>query len=179
MNIISNKRKKLAIGNWQLAIVSIFMALIGCKMNYSFTGASIPVEAKTLSIQYFPNYAPLAPTTYGQTFTDALRTILSNQTNLGLTSKNGDLGFEGSVTGYFIAPSAIQSNDQASSNRLTITVNVKFENKYDKVKNFETTFSRFKDYPSSENLSTIEAGLIEEINKQLVQDIFNKALNNW
>ena len=148
-------------------------------MNYSFTGASIPIEAKTISVQYFTSHAPLAPPTYSQAFTEALRNILSSQTNLNLTNKNGDLSFEGFITNYSTAPSGAQSNDQAASNRLTIVVNIKYQNKFDESKNFETTFSKWKDYPSSENLATVETGLIEDINKQLVQEIFNKALNNW
>ena len=148
-------------------------------MNYGFTGASIPVEAKTISVQYFPSNAPLAPPNYGQSFTEALRTILSNQTNLSLTTKNGDLSFEGFITTYSTAPSGVQSNDQAATNRLTITVSIKFQNKYDETKNFETIVSKFKDYPTTENLASVENGLTEDINKQLVQEIFNKALNNW
>jgi len=38
---------------------------------YSFTGASISPEVKTISIQYFPNNAPLIEATLSQSFTDA------------------------------------------------------------------------------------------------------------
>jgi anaerobic selenocysteine-containing dehydrogenase len=43
----------------------------GCGV-YSFTGASIPAEAKTISIQYFPNNASMVEPTLSQAFTDAL-----------------------------------------------------------------------------------------------------------
>ena len=153
--------------------------LSSCKISYSLSGASIPPEAKTVSVQYFQNYASFAPPTYSQLFSEALRDKLSSQTRLGLVNKGGDLSFEGGVTGYFTSPIAIQSTDQAALNRLTITVNVKYTCSFDEKKNFEQTFSRFADYSSTQNLSTVEEGLMKEINDQLVQDIFNKALNDW
>ena len=153
--------------------------LSGCKMSYSFTGASIPAEAKTISVQYFANNAPLAPPTYSQTFTESLRTLLMSQTSLSMVPKNGDLSFSGFITNYSTAPSGIQSNDKAATNRLSISVTVKFSNRFDESKNFESGFTKFKDYPSSQSLAEVESGLIKDINDQLVQEVFNKALNNW
>ena len=48
-----------------LAIVVIGMTLNGCgyKVTYNLSGGSIPPEAKTFSVAYFPNNAPMvAPT---------------------------------------------------------------------------------------------------------------------
>ncbi len=148
-------------------------------MHYGFSGATIPPEAKTVSVQYFQNQATLAPPTLSQTFTEALRDRLSSQTRLGLVNKNGDLNFEGSITGYSTSPIAIQSTDVAALNRLTITVNVKYTCNFDEKKNFEQSFSRFADYNSSQSLTTVEQELISQINEQLTLDIFNRALNNW
>jgi hypothetical protein len=148
-------------------------------VSYSLNGASIPPEAKTVSVTFFQNYAPMAPPSLSQNFTEALRTKLSSQSRLALISRDGDLAFEGSITGYSTMPVAIQSTDQAALNRLTITVNVKYTCSFDEKKNFEQSFSRFADYPSNKNLTSVESQLIQEINDQLTQDIFNKALNNW
>jgi hypothetical protein len=98
---------------------------------------------------------------------------------LALVSKGGDLNFEGSVTGYTTGPIAIQSTDQAALNRVTVTVNVKYTCMFDEKKNFEQPFTRFADYSSSRNISSIEDSLTREINSQLVQDIFNRAFNDW
>ena len=163
-----------------LFLVSCVFALIsGCKMSYSFSGASVPPEAQTVSVEYFQNNASLAPPTLSQTFSEALRDKLSSQTRLGLINKGGDLAFEGSIAGYATSPIAIQSSDQAALNRLTISVNVKYTCAFDEKKNFEQTFSRFFDYPSTQSLAAVEDQLIRDINEQLVQDIFNRALNDW
>ncbi len=150
-----------------------------CKIHYSLSGASIPPEAKTVSVQYFQNNASLAPPILSQAFTESLRDKLSSQTRLSLTNKNGDLAFEGSITGYSTSPIAVQSTDQAALNRLTIIVNVKYTCSFDEKKNFEQSFTRYADYPSSLSLTTEEERLIKEINEQLIQDIFNRALNDW
>lgn len=105
--------------------------------------------------------------------------MVSSQTNLALMKQNGDLQFEGSIIDYNVAPVAIQSGDQAALNRLTVTVKVKYSNKFDISKNFEQSFSRFSDFEASKTISSVEAQLLSEINRQLTEDIFNKAFNNW
>ncbi len=160
-------------------IIIIICLLVSCKARVSLSGASIPQEAKTISVAFFTNNASLAPPSLAQVFTENLRDVVSQQTSLALVKQNGDLAFEGYISDYNVAPVAIQANDRAGSNRLTIAVYVKYFNKFDETKNFEQTFSRFADYASTENLSNKESELIKEINRQLAEDIFNKAFNNW
>lgn len=151
-----------------------------CKIKYSLNGASIPIEAKTVSVTFFANNTTLGSPSLSQKFTEKLRDVVSTQTNLALMKQNGDLQFEGTITDYNVAPVAIQSTaDQAALNRLTVTVNVKFTNKFEVAKNFEQSFTRFADYPTSSSLSAQESELLVSINKQLTEDIFNKAFNNW
>ena len=155
---------------------SVFMA--GCHV-YSFTGASISPDVKTANVKFFTNIASLAPPTITQTLTEALKDRLNSQTSLSLVSSGGDLIFESQVSDYKIAPIAIQGNETAASNRLTITINVKFTNAKDERQNFEKSFSRFADYPGSSSLTAKEPELIDEIKQQLIQDIFNASIANW
>lgn len=157
------------------AILFIFS---GCGI-YSFTGASIPPEAKTVSIQYFPNNASLVEPSLSQSFTDALKDKFVSQTTLMIVQKKGDLRLEGEITGYSTKPVAITGDQTAALNRLTITVNVRYVNTFDETKDFESSFSRYEDYPSSEDLSAVQETLIVQINEMLIEDIFNKAVVNW
>ena len=157
----------------------IFLFLLnGCGV-YSFTGANISADTKTISIQYFPNNAPLRQPTLSQVLTQSLRDRFSSQTNLMQVSSNGDLSLEGEITGYSVSPTAIQANQTAAQNRLTITVKVKFVNTKDDKQSFETGFSRYVDYDSQKNLQAVEGDLIKTLSDQLVEDIFNKAVVNW
>jgi len=162
-----------------LFLICFFSLFTACKINYSLSGASIPPEAKTISVKYFENTASLAPPTLSQTFSEALRDKIISQTRLTLVKSNGDLTFEGKITNYAVTPQGIQSSDQAALNRLTITVNVKYTCSFDEKKNYEKEFSRFADYSSSLALSAVETQLISQIDDQLVQDIFNKTFNDW
>ncbi len=146
---------------------------------YSFTGASISSEVETISINYFKNDAAMVNPTLSNTFTEALKDKFISQTNLELLNNNGDLHFEGSITGYKVKPIAIQANETAAQNRLTISVKATFTNSFNEENNFSTNFSRFADYSSAQDLTSVETELIEKIVEELTEDIFNKAVANW
>lgn len=160
-------------------MVLILWLTPGCKPRISLSGATIPPEAKTISVGFFQNNTPLGAPSLSQRFTERLRDMVSQQTNLALIKQNGDLHFEGYLVDYNIAPVAVQGTDQASANRLTITVQVKFVNKFDAAKGFEQAFTRFADFKSTESISAKEPELVAEIFRQLTEDIFNRAFNNW
>jgi len=146
---------------------------------YSFTGASISPEVESVQVKFFKNKADLVEPTLSQRFTNTLKEKFTSQTNLDLVESQGDLVFEGHIKNYRTEPSAIQGDQTAALNRLTITVFVKFTNKVNPDDNFETTFSHYREYTSDQSLSAVQDGLITEINDALVEDIFNRAVVNW
>lgn len=161
-----------------LSLISLILLVVSCGV-YSFTGASIPTEAKTISVQYISNKAVIVQPSLSQVITDGLIDAFAGQTNLDITENEGDLSFSGYITKYQIKPMAIKANETASQNRLTIAIKIKYNNSFDDKQNFETTFSRYRDYAGSENIVDVEDGLIEEISKELIEDVFNKAFVNW
>jgi len=161
-----------------LSLISLSILVVSCGV-YSFTGASIPTEAKTISVQYISNKAAIVQPSLSQVITDGLIDAFAGQTNLEITENEGDLSFSGYITKYQIKPMAIKANETASQNRLTIAIKIKYNNSFDDKQNFETTFSRYRDYASSENIVDVEDELIEEISKELIEDVFNKAFVNW
>jgi len=151
----------------------------GCKISYSFTGASISPEVKTISIQYFQNRANLVQPGLSQYITDALIDKCKAQTNLSVVNGIGDVNFEGEITGYNTRPSTVAADARAATNRFTITVKVKFTNAVDPDFSYDQSFSRYEDYESSLDLSDVEDELSSKIVGFLVEDIFNKAFVNW
>ncbi len=156
----------------------IFLPLVGCGV-YSFTGASISPEVKSVSIAYMPSYAALAPANMPQEFTEALRELFISRTNLDMLAKNGDIRFEGYISDYRTRPVAIQGNETAAKNRLSVVINVTYTNTKDEAKSFEKSFTRFADFDATQNLADVEQALIAEINEQLILDIFNESVVNW
>ncbi|OFY59981.1 MAG: hypothetical protein A2V50_00705 [Bacteroidetes bacterium RBG_19FT_COMBO_42_10] len=157
---------------------TLFM-LNGCKISYSFTGASISPEVKTVSVQYFQNRADLVQPGLSQYITDALIDKCKAQTNLGLVNGTGDVDFEGEISNYNTSPLTVAADAQAATNRFTISVRVKFTNAVDPELSYDQTFSRYADYDSSLDLAQVEKELSEDIVELLVEDIFNKAFVNW
>ena len=158
-----------------LMLISLVVA--SCKV-YSFTGASISPEVKSVSITFFPSFAALAPANMPQIFTEELRDKFVSQTNLGLLQNGWYIRVGGFISDYSTQPVANQSNS-AAQNRLTVSVNVTFTDTKNEDNNFEKTFTRFADFDATVNLADVEQTLILEINTQLIQDIFNQAVVNW
>ena len=140
----------------KIAVMELALALVcqACGI-YSFSGASIPAEAKTVSVQYFPNHAQLVNPMLSNNFTNALRDAMTNQTTLDMVESGGDIAFEGEITDYKTTPVAITSGQTAAMNRLTVTVQVRFSNRIDDTKDFEQSFSRYEDYPSDQDLNSV------------------------
>lgn len=159
-----------------------FVAVIfisGCKINYSFTGVNLSPEVKTYTVYYFPNRARLVNPNLSQQFTEDLRDKLQRQTSLNEIQDNGDLIFEGQIENYDVRPMSIQKDDLAAQNRLTITVRLKYTDNIDPDNSFEQSFSAYEDFDSTSSLSDVEDGLVPEITKKLLEDIFNATVANW
>ncbi len=160
------------------------LALMACNGGYSFTGGDVG-DAKTVSIDFFPNYAELINPRLSQVFTEKLRDIFLQQTPLNLVERNADMHFEGSITEYTITPINAQANDNnqlggnVAENRLTISVNVIYQNNLEEDKSFEKRFSRFADFPANADLSQVEGQLIEQISQELSENILNSSIGNW
>lgn len=173
-----NIRKLSHVASICLVLTTII--LTGCRIKYSFSGASINPNAKTFSVTYFPNNASMVAPVLSSTLTDALKEKLAKQTRLTeKTDGPGDLAFEGEIIGYTSTPSAVTGNEQAAKNKLTIRVKVKFTNALDPQFSYEKTFQQFAEYDVSIPLQDAETTLIPEIVEMLVEDIFNGAVANW
>ncbi len=161
-------------------IILTSLLLIQACGTYSFSGASIPPEMKTISVQFFENNSALVVPYLSQQFTEDLKTRIRNQSSLSIIRADADANFEGRITDYTIRPVAIQGNERAGLNRMTVTVSVKYSNTLDPKLNFEQSFQAFQEFSLTGGaLQAQEPKLLKLINSQLTEDIFNKAFANW
>jgi len=159
-----------------LIFTIVMLTMQSCGI-YSFTGA--PITAKTISIDYIPNKASIINPALSPDFTNALRDKFVNQTKLDLVEQNAELKISGTILQYRTASIAIQGNEEAALNKLTITVKIKFVNTLNEEESFNQSFTSFEQYDASKNFSSVEDQLVEILMARLTQDIFNKALVNW
>lgn len=160
-------------------IVAFTLFATACTVKYSLSGASIPPDAKTFSVAYFPNNAPMVAPILSATLTDELTQRFASRTSLVQVEEGGDFAFEGEIVGYSSTTSSVSSGDYALQNRLTISVKVKFTNAIDDKMSFNRNFSAYADYDSTKLLTEVESELIPQIVEQLVTDIFQAAASNW
>jgi hypothetical protein len=165
-----------------LCFIPLMFISQACTYRLSLDGSSIPPELKTINVMFFENTAPLVVNNLSQLFTEAIKERIRSQTRLSIVRGESDATIEGQITGFGYAPAAIQATTDnrapvAGLTRLTITVKAKYTNNANKKYNFEESFSRFRDF--SGDIASQEQTLIVDINKQLTEDIFNRAFANW
>jgi hypothetical protein len=156
--------------------LSIFFT--ACFINYSAGGVDIPSDAKTICIKQFQNNASLVNLKLSNDLTTQLKDKFQSNTRLSLVDARGDLYLEGEITSYGLSSIALGA-DMATMNRLTISIRIKYENRFDEEKNLEQTFSRYKDFDSKKTLQQVEDDLVFQICEELVDDIFTATVGNW
>ena len=99
------------------------------------------------------------------------------QTKLNLVAKNGDLQISGIIKNYLISPVNIQAgSESAAQNRLKMSVSVDtYYKKNDSIGLNKSLFSAFVDYNASSDFTTVEEELVDNLNYQITQDIFDKV----
>ncbi len=162
-------------------LIAVLILFQGCSVKYSFTGASIPMEAKTFSLGTFENMAPTVNPLLASLLTEKLYDKIQTSTRLINVRSGGDMDFTGTITNYIVTPVALQGGDVtvAAKNRLTITVQVVFTNYYQPENNFKQSFTHYEDFDSTQDFLSVEQTLTELIVEKLSNDIFNKAFVNW
>ncbi|MFQ3575909.1 MAG: LPS assembly lipoprotein LptE [Cytophagales bacterium] len=152
------------------------LLLNGC---YSFTGASISPDVKTIEIPTVIDESG-GPAFLSIRFSERTRNYFLQNTNLKLVKSNGDLLIDAVIVSYVVTPAAFAANNVAAQNRLTIGVKVTYENNKDDTHNFkDQMFTQFRDFPPNQNLAQVESDLTDQIFDLIVTDLFNKTVANW
>ena len=96
----------------KLAITALCAALLtgcGVAIKYSLSGASIPPDARTFSVAYFPNNATMVAPILSSTLTDALVDMFTRRTRLMQVEEGGDFAFEGEIINYTSTTASVSS----------------------------------------------------------------------
>ena len=174
-----NERSTLLAGvNFSLLTTAVLAIIFSSCGIYSFKDVSIPAEVKTVRITTIDNKARYVDPQLSPRLTDRLRSKITGQTRLTLTN-NEDAHYQisGAVTEDNITTAGI-SNQQAATNRLTISVHITFRNTLD-AKTQEFDISRNFDFNANLTRQQAETQLSEEILKNISDEIFNRIFSNW
>lgn len=154
-----------------------------CTVSLKSTG--IPPSINTFFIEEFDNNARNVVPTLSYDFTQALLDKIRNESRLNYADTDPDVIFSGNISRYEVTSVAPEENNGVATtafNRLDMAVQVNYINTKEddpKKKEWSQQFNFFVDFESDQNLLDVQESLIEELNAQLVEDIFNKAFSGW
>lgn len=166
-----------------MVICAVLLMAQGCSIKYGFTdaGTSLPASVKTVKVAQFENKARYINPQLTQKFTERVQQKIISNTKLTRTnSDDADYVINGTITTYDATQTVGVSAQQASTNRLTITIHIIW--KKDATKNREVEefdVSRSFDYSAKLSLQQAEAQLVDEAVRSLTDDIFNKMFSDW
>ena len=173
-----NKRMTKSIGTMLVAMT----LLVSCSISYQFNGSSIDYsKVKSISIESFPNrsigfvWGPME-----SMFNTALQDIYTQQTRLQMTKRGGDLQLSGEITNYDAFNKGVGADGYSTMAELRMTVRVNFTNASNPQENFEARqFSASREYDASQQLASVQDELVNQMIKDIVDQIFNATVANW
>ncbi len=177
-DIICVRAKHLA--SLLIVAFSTLTMLQSCSVSYKFNGSSINYDVtKTIQIADFPIRAsyvwgPMAPM-----FNNALKDIYANHTKLIQVKRDGDLKIEGEIIRYEQRNKSVSSEGYSAQTELKMTVNVRFTNNKNHTEDFERQFSAAATYETTQSLNSVQAELVEQMTKEITEQIFNATVANW
>ena len=168
-------------------IVTLFFlsafCISGCGI-YSFSPkGTIDPDIKTVNLHIIENQAQYVNPQLLPNLTDRVKQKITRQTKLTQTNgDNADLDIRSAVTEYSTTTAGVTSANgqtQASVNRLTVSVRVTITNQLKKEDPKECTVSRSFDFPSNQSLNQAEQQLLDEMVRNLSDEILNRIFSDW
>jgi lipopolysaccharide assembly LptE-like protein len=169
--------------NRYLLLFALLVAASGCGI-YKFQDITIPPEVKTVRVNFIENRAAYINPQLSPTLTDRLKQKIVNQTRLSQTNKdNADYDISATITDYSVTTSGVSTTNgksQSSVNRLMVGVHIILvdHTKPDEPPR-EFNVSRSFDFSANQSLQRAEAELLDEMVRNLSDEIFNNIFSGW
>lgn len=175
--------RRIERGSKRLALLCLLgwmgFGLSSCAV-YSFSGASVPAEVRTVHIAQMKNNAALVMPSLSQRLSDAFRDKCISETNLRLGNVGqSDWEFTGEIVDYGVTAAAVSGRETTTLNRLTVVWLLRFRSVADPKAGWEQRLIRYADFDAGTPFQNVENELVDQIVRQLVDDAFNKAFINW
>ena len=171
--------------NIKLSLIALGCLLLGASCNYSFRDISIPPQVKTIKVNYIENKASYVNPQLSPQLSEKIRQKINNQTKLTqVQSDEPHYEVSGTITAYDVSTAAV-SNQQAASNKLTVTVHITFVNHLDPTgkniapANFEEDVTKSVTFSGNLSLLQAESQVLPDILTNLTDAIFNRIFSNW
>jgi hypothetical protein len=154
--------------------------LSGCTV-YSFSGASIPSNLETIAIPIIQDNTSSPVSRMGTTLTDLLTERFIDRTRLSLTTDNAgaDALLRARIQRYTNRPTGVSGDERATTNEVTIEVQVRYVDQTKDEALLNQTFSGKTSYDPAQAGFTGEQQAAQEALENVADDIFSSATSNW
>ena len=161
-----------------LFIITALINFTSC-CSYSFTGASVPVYLKTISIPVAddrsgagePGLRELLTTTLTQKFIDDNTLRVSDRVN-------ANASLDCTISSFSDAPAVISGGNNVTARRVTIGVQVIYKDLVKRKTIYEQTFSNYGDYIGTGGLTEKNAAVSIAVDK-ITEDILLATVSGW
>lgn len=162
-----------------------------CIINFSFSSCwmysfnekgTIPDSIKTVRVNFIENKAPYVNPQLSPALTDRLKQKISSQTRLtSTTSDNAHYDISCTITDYSVSTSGVSNTNgrsQGSTNRLSVSVHIVLNNQLaNQTQEYDANY--ILDFSASQTLQQVESSRLDEIVRNLSDQIFNRIFSNW
>lgn len=156
------------------------MLIAGISCRYGFSNAAIDYgKIKTIKISYIENKARYINPLLSPRLTDKLQQVITQQTRLVRTN---DDDAHVQISGYISQDDVnyvAVSGQTTATNRITISAHIVYKNTVEEGKSQEFDISRSFDFNANQNREQYENSQMDDITKNLSDEIFNKIFSDW
>lgn len=158
-------------------VVLTIVSFVGCP--YSFTGASVPKHLKTIAIPLVDDQSGFGQAGLREQFTTELTNLFISDNSLEVADRTtADSILEGVILPITDAPLVISGGESVTKRRITLSVKFSYQDKVQRKKLWEKTFSNTGDYDSGGGVSQRDAGLRDAI-KKVTEDVLLETVSGW
>lgn len=164
-----------------VVLLLILLAAGGC-FRYSMTGTSIPSDVSSIYIPFFPDQSDSGLGNLSDQLNEALVDRFVNNTRLQLANsrENADAVLDGSIVTYNNRPFTVGGDDEASENRVSITVQATFTYADEDTPVWQSKrFQNNSNYDPGANPIEGENNAAEAALRKISDNIFNEAVGQW
>lgn len=160
-------------------LISILLSFIILGCAYSFTGASIPSDMKTIAIPVFDDISGYTEAGLRENLTNTLIQKFIQDNSLQVVDRRySDTILEGIITSLRDEPFVITGNERVNSRRIVISVKAKFIDQRSKKQLWEKSFSQYSDYSADGGLIAKQQAIQKAI-ENLTEDILIATVSDW
>jgi hypothetical protein len=147
---------------------------------YGFRGNNPPEGIRTLSVPLFTDNSGFSEANFKENFTENLKNKIINDNTFRLADKNvADGQLNCTIISVTDDPLVISGNESVAKRKITIAVNLDFQNLKTQRRIMERRYENWGEYnTSASTFSNREQGVREAINR-ICEDILNDITSNW